>query len=1171
MFILTKKPGYKNYWPSLPGAALAYQLSQLYQKNSTFLSVIVTPDNPTASKLERELLAFGDIPVYLFPDWETLPYDNFSPHQDIVSDRLKILANLSLTEQGILILPVSTLIQKLPPISFIGGSTFQLTLNQKLEVDLFKTKLINAGYRFVSQVMEHGEFTLRGAIIDVFPMGAEYPIRIDLFDDEIDSLRWFDASTQRTVEKTDEINLLPAHEFPLNSEAIKYFRTRWREQFEGNPALCPVYQDISEGIASTGIEYYLPLFFEKMASFFEYLPKKTQFFIYAQNYEAAQSFWQDIATRYEQLRHDYTRPILPPNQLYFSLEETFGFFKQFPLVELESSHASETDRNQATLTYVALPNIELNHKSASGNPLEQLVELIQKYPDYSVLFCAESSGRKETLLQLLNTHHFFPKSYPDIKTYLLLEETPLPDLAIAVAPIDTGFIDNQRRIIFIAEGQLYGRRVMQRRRRKTTASDPENMIRNLAELSIGHPVVHLNCGVGRYLGLQNIAIGSTAGEYLTIEYAGGDKLYVPVSSLHFISRYSGNDSEHAPLHKLGTDHWEKAKKKAFAKIKDTAAELLEIYANRSLKMRPHFNFDENAYSLFSNSFPFEETPDQARAIEEVLTDLRSEKPMDRLVCGDVGFGKTEVAMRAAFMTVMNQKQVAILVPTTLLAEQHFQNFKDRMSDWPIRIEVLSRFVANKNQIKTIEDLNSGKVDIVIGTHKLIQSQIKFQDLGLLIIDEEHRFGVNQKEKIKALKSEVDILTLTATPIPRTLNLSLSMIRDLSIIATPPLKRLAIKTFVREFNQSLVTEAILRELKRGGQVYYLHNDVATIEKTARELEALIPSARIAVAHGQMPERQLEQVMADFYHQRFNILVCSTIIETGIDVPSANTIIIQRADKFGLAQLHQLRGRVGRSHHQAYAYCFTPSFKTMTKEALKRLEALESLEELGSGFMLATQDLEIRGAGELLGEDQSGNMHTIGYHLYMEMLEKTVHSLKSGQKIQDIEPTIDTTEIDCHLPAFIPDNYLNDVHSRLILYKRISSAKSKADLEDIQVDMIDRFGLLPDEVRNLFKVTELKLLAAPLGIKKIDAGSEGGKIEFTATPSVDIRKIIHLIQSQPTRFQIKGSTQLMFKFTSLHAAISKNNSAINLNNTKNILQQEATEKLKQLEGIIKMLMD
>jgi transcription-repair coupling factor (superfamily II helicase) len=1165
MFKLTKKPGYKNYWPPLPGASLAYQLSQLYENNPAFLSVIVTPDIQLATKLERELFAFSDIPVYLFPDWETLPYDNFSPHQDIVSERLKILANCSLLKQGIVILPISTLIQKLPPINFISSLTFHLSLHQKIDADLFKSKLIDTGYHYVSQVMEHGEFAIRGAIIDVFPMGAPHPIRIDLFDDQIDSLRWFDATTQRTIEKTDEIILLPAHEFPLNAEAIKYFRTRWREQFEGSPALCPVYQDISEGIASTGIEYYLPLFFEKMASFFDYLPHHAQFFIYPQNHEAAIEFWQDIETRYEQLRHDHTRPILPPNQLYFTLEDTFAFLKKWPLIELNSPNASEADQKKAMQMFGDLPNLELDNKSTPTEPLEKLTAFIQQHPTYSILFCAESSGRKETLLQLLNSQHLFPKSYADIKLFLANRPTTvdLADLAITVAPIDAGFIDTNRQISFIAEAQLYGRRVMQRRRRKTTASDPENMIRNLAELSIGHPVVHIDCGVGRYLGLQNIVVGQTQGEYLTLEYAGGDKLYVPVSSLHFISRYSGSDSEHAPLHKLGTDHWEKAKKKAFDKIKDTAAELLEIYANRALKVRPQFNFDESTYALFSNTFQFEETPDQAKAIEDVLTDLQSTKPMDRLVCGDVGFGKTEVAMRAAFMTVMNQKQVAILVPTTLLAEQHFQNFKDRMSDWPIRIEVLSRFVANKTQTKIIEDLTTGKVDIVIGTHKLLQSQIKFQELGLLIIDEEHRFGVNQKEKIKSLKSEVDILTLTATPIPRTLNLSLSMIRDLSIIATPPLKRLAIKTFVREFNQPLVTEAIVRELKRGGQVYYLHNDVATIEKTARELEAFIPSARIAVAHGQMPERLLEQVMADFYHQRFNILICSTIIETGIDVPSANTIIIERADKFGLAQLHQLRGRVGRSHHQAYAYCLTPPFKTISKDALKRLEALESLEELGSGFMLATQDLEIRGAGELLGEGQSGNLHTIGYHLYMEMLEKTVKALKSGQKIKDIDPAIETTEVDCHLPAFIPDTYLNDVHTRLMLYKKIASAKSKADLEELQVDMIDRFGLLPDETKNLFKLTELKLLASSLGIKKIDAGMQGGKIDFTNTPNVDSHKIIALIQTQPRKFQIKGSSRLLFNFDAFY--FTDNNSS----NSKDNLQKEAQEKLRQLEGILKML--
>ncbi len=1143
MFTHSKKPGYKHYWPPLPGAALAYQLSQVYSHDPNYLCVIITPDSQIATRLERELLAFGDIPVYLFPDWETLPYDHFSPHQDIVSERLKLLAKLSTLNQGIVILPISTLIQKLPPTQFISSLSFQLSIKQKLDTALFKAKLIHNGYHFVSQVMEHGEFAIRGAIIDVFPMGAPHPIRIDLWDDQIDTLRWFDANTQRTLEKTDEIVLLPAHEYPLTPEAIQAFRTHWRMQFEGNPQLCPVYQDISEGIASAGIEYYLPLFFDAhtMAHFFDYMPPKSTVFIYAQNQDALHQFWQDIQSRYEQQRHDHTRPILPPGELYLAPDQAFGLLKKWPLVEINSLKSSSEHPPHA---YINLPNIELDH-------IENLTKFIQAHPEYSVLFCSESSGRKETLSQLLNTHHFFPVSCDNIKHFLA---SPSP-LCITIAPIDEGFIDSQRKVILIAEAQLYGRRIMQRRRRKhSTGAD--NFIRNLAELKIGHPVVHIHCGVGRYLGLQNLFVNEQAGEYLTLEYAGGDKLYVPVSSLHFISRYSGNDTEHAPLHKLGSDHWDKAKKKAFEKIKDTAADLLDIYAQRALKTRPQFIFDEKAYTQFSNAFPFEKTPDQAKAIQDVLTDLKSNKPMDRLICGDVGFGKTEVAMRATFMTVMNEKQVAILVPTTLLAEQHFQNFKDRMSDWPIRIEVLSRFVSAKHQQKIIEDIRTGKVDIVIGTHKLLQPQLKFQALGLLIIDEEHRFGVSQKEKIKSLKSEVDILTLTATPIPRTLNLSLSMIRDLSIIATPPLKRLSIKTFVREFNQGLITEAILRELKRGGQIYYLHNDVASIERTARELESAIPNARIAVAHGQMPERQLEQVMADFYHQRFNILICTTIIETGIDVPSANTIIIERADKFGLAQLHQLRGRVGRSHHQAYAYCLTPPFKTITKDAIKRLEALESLEELGSGFLLATQDLEIRGAGEILGEGQSGNLHTIGYHLYMDMLEKTVQALKAGKKTQDIRPEIETTEIDCHLAAFIPDGYLGDVSTRLILYKRIASAKSNTELEELQVEMIDRFGLLPNETKNLFQVTKLKLMAAQLGIKKIDAGMQSGKIDFTDTPNVDANKIIQLIQSQPSKFQIKGSSRLSFQFDPIL-------------NTKGNVQKEAEAKLKQLEAILSIL--
>lgn len=1115
---LPTKKGVKTYWNNLPGASLAYTITEA-SKLSNAPFIIITADTASAHRLERELKSFTNEKILSFPDWETLPYDNFSPHQDIISERLTTLTELSLLSKGILIVPIPTFLHKIAPRSYIDALSWQLEVGQIFSIDNCRIKLVNSGYRLVSSVMEHGEFAIRGSIIDIFPMGSENPIRIDLFGDTIDTLRWFDSVTQRSITKTDKIHLLPAREFPLTPEAIAFFRQSWRERFEGAPLECPIYQDISSGIASKGIEYYLPLFFKEMAMLMDYFPQNSTLILLEKVNESAEQFWQSIVNRYEQLRHDLSRPILPPTSLFMPVQEVMQKLKDFLQIEVQIEKVS-TKSTQPHFDFIKSSPIDIESKGAK--PLHKLEELMDESAKIKrrILFCAETAGRRETLLELLAKIQIHPKQVESVGAFL---ESMLP-IGITIAPIDEGFTSTLQNFTLIAEGELYGRRVMQRRRRATPIQDPDFEIRNLAELTLGSPIVHIEHGVGRYIGLQALTVGNRSQEFVTLEYAGGDKLYLPVTSLHLISRYSSTNVENAPLNKLGTDTFEKAKRKAQARAKDVAVELLEIYAKRALKTRASILTPEEQYIAFANAFPFEETPDQARAIADILSDLANDKPMDRLICGDVGFGKTEVAMRAAFITANNNKQVAILVPTTLLAQQHFETFKDRMADWPIRIEVLSRFVTSSAQHKIIDDLSNGKVDIVIGTHKLLQSDIKFNNLGLLIIDEEHRFGVSQKEKLKALRAEVDILTLTATPIPRTLNLALSTLRDLSIIATPPAKRLSIKTFVREYQKPLVIEAILRELARGGQVYYLHNNVETIEKTAHEISVTLPEARIGIAHGQMHERELEQVMSDFYHQRFNLLVCTTIIETGIDVPSANTIIIERADKLGLAQLHQLRGRVGRSHHQAYAYCLTPPTKTITKDALKRLEALESLEDLGAGFSLATHDLEIRGAGEILGDEQSGNMQAVGFSLYMEMLERTIFALKQGKNINEIEMYKQPTEVDLQIATIIPDDYLPDVHNRLVLYKRISNAKNMNSLEELQVEMIDRFGLLPPETKNLFKVTSIKLKAEPLGIKKIELGEKGGKIDFYEKPAIDANQLIALIQKEPKVYHPASSTRL-----------------------------------------------
>ncbi len=1106
----------KQHWGNLPGAALSLAIAEA-ANNAERFTLLLTADSQSAERLQEELAFFApELPVLHFPDWETLPYDLFSPHQDIVSQRIATLYQLPELSHGVLVVPITTALHRLAPKRFLLGSSLVLDVGQKLDVEQMRLRLEAAGYRCVDTVYEHGEFAVRGALIDLFPMGSALPYRIDLFDDEIETLRTFDPENQRSIDKVESIRLLPAREFPLKKEAVTGFRARFRERFDVDFRRCPIYQDLSTGITPAGIEYYLPLFYEETATLFDYLPEDSQVFSLPGIEQAAEQFWNDVRNRYEERRVDPERPLLPPAELFMPVEDCFARLKLWPRV-VASQQDLEPGIGRERFPAQALP--ELAIESKASEPLDKLRQFLDGFPG-RVLFTAESAGRREVLLELLARLKLRPQEVEGWDGFLASEER----LAIAIAPLDEGLLLDK--VALVAESPLFGQRVMQRRRREKSRDGGDNVIKNLTELREGAPVVHIDHGVGRYQGLVTLEIEGQAQEFLLLQYADEAKLYVPVASLHLIARYTGSDDALAPLHKLGSETWQKAKRKAAEQVRDVAAELLDIYARRAARQGYAFKDPQVDYETFAAGFPFEETPDQQAAIDAVREDLLSAKPMDRLVCGDVGFGKTEVAMRAAFIAVHGGKQVAVLVPTTLLAQQHYNSFRDRFADWPVRVEVMSRFKSAKEVQNAITELAEGKIDILIGTHKLLQDDVKFSNLGLVIIDEEHRFGVRQKEQLKALRSEVDILTLTATPIPRTLNMSIAGMRDLSIIATPPARRLSVRTFVMEANNPTIKEALLRELLRGGQVYYLHNDVKTIEKCAADLQALVPEARIAIGHGQMRERDLEQVMSDFYHKRFNVLVASTIIETGIDVPSANTIIIERADKFGLAQLHQLRGRVGRSHHQAYAYLLTPPRKAMTDDAQKRLEAIANAQDLGAGFVLATHDLEIRGAGELLGEGQSGQIQAVGFTLYMEMLERAVKAIRKGEQPNLEQPLGGGPEINLRLPALIPEDYLPDVHARLILYKRIANAADEDGLKELQVEMIDRFGLLPEPTKNLVRLTLLKLQAEKLGITKIDAGPQGGRIEFSADTSVDPMVLIKLIQSQPNRYKFEGAT--LFKF-------------------------------------------
>ena len=1111
------KAGTRYAQPRPPGSADAWLLADLARQSGRPL-VVLTAAPLEAQRLADEIPQFApDLRVRQLPDWETLPYDAFSPHQDLVSERLHTLHALMQHTVDVLLVPVTTALYRLAPPSFLAAYTFSFKQKDKLDEAALRAQLTLANYAHVTQVTAPGEFCLRGGLIDLFPMGSAVPYRLDLFDDEIESIRSFDVDTQRSLYPVREVQLLPGREFPMDEESRNRFRARFREEVEGDPSRALPYKDIGNGIAFAGVEYYLPLFFDETATLFDYLPTDAITVTLGDIEEAIQRFSQDTSTRYTFLKSDRERPVLPPSALFLDSEGLHGRFKAFPRLALTDG-APHPDFSTA-------PNVSISRRAE--DPIARLRALLAR-GESRVLLCADSAGRRETLAQMLTEFDLPPDAQPESLQEFLVSQS---SFALIAAPLSAGFGIPSAELLFLTENDLYpGNAGATRRGRRDQerTSNVEAMVRDLSELRAGDPVVHAQHGIGRYHGLINMDMGDGEMEFLHLEYANGSTLYVPVSQLHVIARYSGADPEAAPLHQLGSGQWDRARRKAARQVRDTAAELLALYAQRAAREGYTFNLPINDYEAFAEGFGFDETPDQAAAIQAVISDMTSGRPMDRLVCGDVGFGKTEVALRAAFLAVANGKQVALLCPTTLLAEQHAQTFADRFADWPVRVVELSRFRSSKEVADAITGINDGRVDIVIGTHKILSKDVRFKRLGLVIIDEEHRFGVRQKEALKALRAEVDVLTLTATPIPRTLGMSLEGIRDFSVIATAPQKRLAIKTFVRREDGSTIREALLRELKRGGQAYFLHNEVETIHNRRARLEELVPEARIAVAHGQMPERELEQVMKGFYQQRFNVLLCTTIIETGIDVPSANTIVIHRADRFGLAQLHQLRGRVGRSHHQAYAYLLTPGEDAITSNAKKRLEAIQAMEELGSGFYLAMHDLEIRGTGEVLGESQSGNIHEIGFSMYNEMLNEAVRALKAGEEPDLDAPFNLACEVNLHAPALLPSDYCADVHARLAIYKRLSHAEDEDDLIRIQEELIDRFGKLPEAAQVLLTTHRLRLAAQPLGIIKIDASENQALIQFGPKTTVDPARIIELIQKQ-RHIKLAGPDKLRIEFT------------------------------------------
>jgi transcription-repair coupling factor (superfamily II helicase) len=1096
-------PGKRFLLPRPIGSADALLLAQLAQGHAAKRQVlaIFSAEPADTQRLADELPFFEpSLRVAVFPDWETLPYDNFSPHQDLISERLATLWRIHEREVDVVLLPASTALTRLAPPSFMAGTTFHFKQKSALNEARLKSQLTLAGYQHVSQVVSPGEYAVRGGLIDLFPMGSLVPYRVDLFGDEVDSIRTFDPDSQRSLYPVPEVRLLPGREFPLDDAARTAFRARWREKIDGDPTRARLYKDMAQGVAGGGIEYFLPLFFDEVGTIFDYLGDQAALCLHGKVDEALERFWADTRERHRFLQHDPERPILQPASIFMPAEEFFARTQAHATLSLRGSDAVDWAR--------PLPDLSIDRGSAE--PLGLLQQHLKSTP-HRVLLLGESDGRRESLIELLRDHHISVPTVDSLAEFIRSDEK----FAIASAPLAEGFhwIDTERGISIqlLTETELFATtRETRKRRKQEQVSSVDALIKDLSELKVGDPVVHLNHGIGRYQGLIHIDLGDGNSEFLHLEYADKALLYVPVAQLHLISRYTGVSAEEAPLHRLGSGQWEKARRKAAEQVRDTAAELLNLYARRAAREGFSHRFSAHDYEAFATSFGFEETADQRAAIHAVIQDMVSPKPMDRLICGDVGFGKTEVALRAAFVAVHGGKQAAILAPTTLLAEQHHQTLVDRFGKWPVKIAELSRFRSPKEVKQALQGLADGSVDIVVGTHKLLSSDVKFARLGLLVIDEEHRFGVRHKEAMKALRAEVDVLTLTATPIPRTLGMALEGLRDLSVIATAPQRRLAIKTFVRNEGNGVIREAVLRELKRGGQVYFLHNEVETIENRRQKLTELLPEARIAVAHGQMPERELERVMRDFVAQRHNLLLCSTIIETGIDVPSANTIVMSRADKFGLAQLHQLRGRVGRSHHQAYAYLLVPDVQGLTKQAGQRLQAIQDMEELGSGFYLAMHDLEIRGAGEVLGENQSGNMMEVGFQLYNDMLAEAVRSLKAGREPDLLSPLGATTEINLHAPALLPDAYCGDVHTRLNLYKRLASADKPEQIDLLLEEITDRFGKLPPQGQTLFDTHRLRVLAKPYGVIKIDAGPKLMNVTFRAQAPIDSRRIIELVQ-------------------------------------------------------------
>ena len=1115
------RPGQRFTFSGLVGSADAALIAQSALRYRSLFSVMVIfcAQAQEAQRLLEEIPAFApQLKTRLLPDWEILPYDHFSPHQDLVSERLATLYELLNGSCDIVLVPITTALQRLGPPNFLSGHTFFFRQGDKLNEAALKLQLQQAGYDPVSAVMRPGEYSIRGGLIDLYPMGSSLPYRLDLFGDEIEQIRAFDPDTQRSLYPVKEVRLLPGHEFPFDDASRTAFRNRWREIFEGDPTRCSIYKDANLGIPSAGIESYLPMFFEEQSSVFDYFPRSGDpvwIWSIGDVDETIRSFWKDTQSRYEFLKHDLDRPILPPKELFLDADEFFSTVKPHARIVLEQNTTEQAH-------FLAVPDIAVHRRDS--DPIAKLRALVST-EKVRILVCADSAGRKESIRQLLEESNSV--AGPNGKPLYPLKPESVEGLAdfikgsalfgIVTAPLCNGFCWPEQNLIVLTEAELFTSTARQRRKGKgSETADPDMLFKDLSELKIGDPVVHAEHGIGRYQGLVllNIAAPKDAPifeEFLHLQYAGQATLYVPVQQLQMVTRYAGSDPDSAPLHQLGSGQWDKAKRKAAQQIRDTAAELLSLYAARAIRKGHAFEFSAHDYAAFSESFGFEETPDQANAIAAVIGDMTSGSPMDRLVCGDVGFGKTEVALRASFVAVMGGKQVAILAPTTLLAEQHVATWKDRFADWPVRIVELSRFKTTKEINAALEAIAKGEADIIIGTHKLLSKETKFSNLGLVIVDEEHRFGVRQKDALKALRAEVDILTLTATPIPRTLGMAMEGLREFSIIATAPQKRLAIKTFVRREGDSIIREAVLREIKRGGQVYFLHNEVETIQNRKHALQELIPEARISVAHGQMHERELESVMREFVTQRTNILLCTTIIETGIDVPTANTIIMHRADKFGLAQLHQLRGRVGRSHHQAYAYLLVPDPEALSKQAQLRLNAIQAMEELGSGFYLAMHDLEIRGAGEVLGDKQSGDIHEIGFQLYTEMLNRAVKSLRSGKEPDLLAPLQATTDVNLGVPALLPNDYCPDVHERLSLYKRFAGTQDFSELMGLREELVDRFGDLPDQAKSFYETHRLRLEMAGFGIKKIDAFPASIQIQFIPNPPIDPMKIIQLIQS------------------------------------------------------------